>query len=70
MFKFMYFNIFIYLNFIIISEWEARPSPSIYRDDNRCISRLIVIVDYAFTIKETSGRLCLRELKKKSKMAD
>ena len=64
MFKFIYL---IYLNFIIVPEGEARPSPFIFRDDRRCLPQLIVMVGYAFTIRETRGRLCLRELKKKNK---
>ena len=59
MFKFMYFNTLNLFKFYYC--FGVRGWTFSVRDDRRCLSRLIVMVGYAFTIRETRGKLCLRE---------
>ena len=59
MFKFIYFNTLNLFKFYYC--FGVRGWTFSVRDDRRCLPRLIVMVGYAFTIRETRGRLCLLE---------
>ena len=61
MFKFMCFNILNLFKSYYCSGVRGYAFSVYFRDDRRCLPRLIVMVGYAFTIRETRGMYCLRE---------